>query len=173
LVRLIAQRFIMLRTLTHCPGEHNALAVNWEAPVGELESSVTGQSFPSNLPVHSLSVGLLLVSVPSIVTFTLSPMACGIVLAARDARHLVLDHQALHLTLTHLERHSDLIHRHKSVFLFNHDSPGFHHNERPTTKHFRVSFRAEAFGGLSERPRGLPLQLPRRPTLHRMTTIQN
>jgi hypothetical protein len=136
LVRLIAQRFIMLRTLTHCPGEHNALAVNWEAPVGELESSVTGQSFPSNLPVHSLSVGLLLVSVPSIVTFTLSPMACGIVLAARDARHLVLDHQALHLTLTHLERHSDLIHRHKSVFLFNHDSPGFHHNERPTTKHF-------------------------------------
>jgi hypothetical protein len=28
LVRLIAQRFIMLRTLIHSSGEHNALAVN-------------------------------------------------------------------------------------------------------------------------------------------------
>ena len=51
-----------------------------------------------------------------------------IVLAARDARHFVLDHQALRLTLTHLERHSDLIHRHKFVFLFGRDSPGFLHN---------------------------------------------
>jgi acetylornithine deacetylase/succinyl-diaminopimelate desuccinylase-like protein len=28
----------MLRTLTHCPGKHNALAVNWEATVGEQAS---------------------------------------------------------------------------------------------------------------------------------------
>jgi hypothetical protein len=28
----------MLRTLMHSSGEHNALAVNWEAPVSELVS---------------------------------------------------------------------------------------------------------------------------------------
>ena len=33
----------MLRTLTYCPGEHNALAVNWEAPVGELGNTMSAR----------------------------------------------------------------------------------------------------------------------------------
>src|SRR5437868_3384023 len=41
-----------------------------ESAVG---SPVSGYSLPSNLPVHSVCNGLPLLSVPSVVTFTLSP----------------------------------------------------------------------------------------------------
>jgi hypothetical protein len=60
LVRLFAQRFIMLRTLTHPSGQHNALTVNWEATVGEQVSRGSRRlKRPQTEPFHDTAARIL------------------------------------------------------------------------------------------------------------------